>query len=973
MLRRILFRSPSRGLFATRDHYGSTLGARASDLHPSPARKLVRLIVWGCLVSLGLERCAPAGLREGFETPEVSWREAGGDARSQRLAQQRVSQGAHSGQACEFYAYDAQPGANTLYLMHPIGRAPLIPELRASVWVLSDRPETQLLLHVVFPRSIDPATRAPVSTLIAGPRYEQVGAWQELAMTDMPTLVARQARVLRSERHSEVDTREAYIDQVVLNVYSGGGRGRVWIDDLSVDGFVESQPPGVIATSASHSQAPAVERRTKAELAGTVLMLEGRPFFPRSIDYQGEPLTFLRDLGFNTIRFRDPPTVELLAEAGQLGLAVICPPPSFEHPETAGSQLPADLTAVTSSVVAWHVGNQLTSRQLDVTRRWAERLRRADGASPRPILCEPEADLRAYSRAVDVLLLRREPIGTSFELTDVRTWLRERQRLARPGTPCWATIQTQPARELSEQWRMLSGSRTGEVAIEPDQLRLLVYAALSSGMRGLCFDSHSPLTATDEPTRLRAMTLELVNHELRLIEPWLASGTVVGTVPGLLVNTNTVHVSSKLLKSQTKDLGKSGLFDPVQVQQGVIGIVLQIDRGQLLLPIWMAAGGQYVLGQSAGNGLAFVVPGVPDANEAHEITPAGLRPLRNQRVAGGMRVTLDEFGMTSMIVVSQDPVVLSGLQQRIAQHGRRATQLERDLVSREMQVVLDTDRQLTETGHACEVSAKLLAAAQSSLAQCDASLASGDYRNAYALARRTVRPLAILERAHWQTSTKDLATPAANPLAVTFVTLPEYWRFNNQIAQGRWGENRLPEGEFEDLDRMVWAGWRHFEHPQEGIKTEADLSAAAPKAGRYSLRLKAQAVDVRATAGIVETAPIWITSPPVDVRSGQWLKISGFVYAPVTVAGSLDGVLILDSLGGEALAERVGEAGSWRPFTMYRAVPNSGTVTVTIALTGLGEAWVDDLSIETWQPPGAPPEPMGPNARSAMNRLPRLR
>ena len=55
------------------------------------------------------------------------------------------------------------------------------------------------------------------------------------------------------------------------------------------------------------------------------------------------------------------------------------------------------------------------------------------------------------------------------------------------------------------------------------------------------------------------------------------------------------------------------------------------------------------------------------------------------------------------------------------------------------------------------------------------------------------------------------------------------------MTAGRWGRNRLAEGDFEDLDRMLFSGWQHFEHSQDGVQTTAELSPVAPKAGRLEL------------------------------------------------------------------------------------------------------------------------------------------
>ena len=63
--------------------------------------------------------------------------------------------------------------------------------------------------------------------------------------------------------------------------------------------------------------------------------------------------------------------------------------------------------------------------------------------------------------------------------------------------------------------------------------------------------------------------------------------------------------------------------------------------------------------------------------------------------------------------------------------------------------------------------------------------------------------------------------------------------------------------------------------------------------------------------------------------------------------------MIIDSLGGEPLAERIGETSGWRQFALYRAAPSSGNLTVTFALTGLGEVCIDDVSVRVVRRGGA--------------------
>ena len=338
--------------------------------------------------------------------------------------------------------------------------------------------------------------------------------------------------------------------------------------------------------------------------------------------------------------------------------------------------------ASAQSSTTWLPGtwaNVLTSRDLPVTRRLAEQIRRADAqcfatdhwrTRGRSAGC-----IAAPSMCWSCVACRWEPVSNwpTFApgCANGRDWHGRERRFGR-------VIQTQPAPQLREQWKLLVAARSPMRRFRSDQLRLLVYAAMASGTRGLCFESDSPLTATDEATRLRAMTLELLNLELQLVEPWAAAGTAVANVPGVIIRQAIMPGQQNLTPQQQQAIAEVWFVAANTDQAEISGVVLQVDRGHLLLPLWASASGQYVPGQSAGNGISFIVPGVPEANDVNEITLGGLRPLRHQRVTGGLRVNLDELGVTSIVLITQDPIVLSSLTQRLVQIGPRATHLQRN-------------------------------------------------------------------------------------------------------------------------------------------------------------------------------------------------------------------------------------------------------------------------------------------------------
>lgn len=904
-------------------------------------------LLGGALVLLLLVFATEArgALRDDFETLEPNFRDVGGDARYQVEQRRRVGDGPHSGRGCEFWQIQSGDGT-AIYLSYDVGRAPVIEELTAGVWLRSERPGIQILARVVFPRTLEPNSQKPITALIAGTAYSKPGEWERLSVADLGKQVEQQARVLRAQLRLPVDTGQAYVDRLVLNVYVGAVRNRLWLDDLEVTGITTAAnaPLVEMIPAAGNGQGPdargnmsPVSRRSaldgpaepevsnsQVELKGQSLLVRGKQFFPRMIEYQGEPLPFLQQLGFNTVRMRTTPSREVLEEATKLGLWIVCPPPqppNLQNPYGAATQPGSEeFGPWFAPVVAWNLGDGLSTESLDVLKRWAEFVRRSDLPRPRPLVCNVAADLRALSRQVDIVSMSRSPLGTSFELAEYGNWLRERSRLARPGTPLWTVVQTQPVREIMQQSQLLAVSSPPVTPIiEAEQIRLMVFEALSAGSRGLHFDSQSPLNGTDQLTRVRAASLQLINLELDLIDVWASSGVFVSRVAGS--------------------------------EADISGALMQIDRGHLLLPMWTGSNAQFVPGQSAGTGLKFVVPGVPETVEVYEITPGGMRPLPRQRVTGGVRITLDEFSLTSIILLTQDPQVVGAVGGRLNLVGRRAVQLQREVSEAKLQMAERLHSELYSLAPPVPKATEWLQQGRNSLQSADLRLAQGNLRDGYLEARRVLRPLALLERAHWKNAVDAAKSPTATPFTSSFATLAEHWRMLGRLRGIRdWG-NILPGGEFESLDLILQNGWRHVQHTQEGGRAWADLAAGnrpseQPNSGQFCLHLAARPLTEATAGSLVESAPVWITSPALAVTAGQVLRISGWVNVPKPITGNRDGLLIFDSIGGDVTAERFTTTKGWQRFSYYRMVPLDGTVSITTALTGFGDALVDDVLIE---------------------------
>ena len=111
----------------------------------------------------------------------------------------------------------------------------------------------------------------------------------------------------------------------------------------------------------------------------------------------------------------------------------------------------------------------------------------------------------------------------------------------------------------------------------------------------------------------------------------------------------------------------------------------------------------------------------------------------------------------------------------------------------------------------------------------------------------------------------------------------------------------------------------------------------------------------QANLPLVEAPVLWIRSPKIPVKSGQLVRIHGWVRIPTVIRGSHDGLTITDSMGSTEMSERITITQGWQEFTLYRGVNSSSNLDVTFSLTGIGEVYLDEVTIRTIDlPPQSP-------------------
>jgi hypothetical protein len=694
-----------------------------------------------------------------------------------------------------------------------------------------------------------------------------------------------------------------------------------------------------------------VPSTTDIQLSDKILLVNNTPIGIRAIEYQGEPLEFLRKLEFNAVWIKERPSLALLKESREAGVWLICKPPSpneIANSKFYDATVPLDKikesdtnVSITSpiydNVLAWDLGDDCTQPRHQEDTNRATLLQSADRLRRRPLICTARSGVWEYSRIVDVLLMESKPLLSSLDFNELAVWQNAYPALARPDTPFWTTIQTDITPKLANQWIMFGGNTNEICAITHEQIKMQVHLALAGGMHGIIFTSNTPLTNNDPVTEYRRTSLELLNWELQLVEDWFAGGRDQPTL---------VRASGRGQMSAA---------------------VLQAGRTRLLVPIWQERNSQFAISGAFEGAVRFIIPGIPDTYGAYLLVPNRMFPLTTRRVAGGTEVLLEEVSLNSLVYFGEIDGFYARVGERAKIIGERCAYLACRLAELQLastRQVLDTLKQAKESNsipiHPRDKLPLVALQEQEShfrmtrhaieIAKSFINQSPPAYGMAYLQAERSTRGLRVASRDILREATRHDLNACMTPVSVSFATLPYYLAAFQRTSGATLGQNRLLCGDMEDVVSWQRSGWISQRHRIEGIVEQLSISAQACRSGVSGLRIVAQVENEGSKPRQVETAPIWVISPPVGVRMGEMICVSGWIRIPAVVEAGIDGLTIFDSLGGESLALRFRETrGQWREFAFYRYVPENANYYVYFALNGLGEVHIDDVRVSAVQ------------------------
>ncbi|RMF43785.1 MAG: hypothetical protein D6753_04270, partial [Planctomycetota bacterium] len=459
---------------------------------------------------------SPAGGQSGdtFEAGRPRWLLVESDCNA-RLTEQAISPiFPHSGQACELLQVACDYGTSAL-VAYPIEPALVVDDFRPFLWTRCASSHLKLGVRVVFPYARHPVTAAQLTTILWGDQYESPGRWQKLQVRDLERGFNQASALLRQRHGSDLNLEGAYIDCLVLNLYTGPGRYRVQVDDLELRGVVPLS--AVVASAGENWRQRWRWRYDPPPPVTSQWESSNRP--PVWLQHRGEPLPWIASLGINGI-VTDQLATPLLDAVQTLDLAVIVPPPA--DPSLVDEEVAAHIRG-------WLVGAALDRSQFELAAHQVARNAEYPEYLKKPVFAEALEDIFRYARVVDNLVIPAPGPYSSGNPQEKQAWLVGRMRSASGGGGAWVSLVVDPPPALCEQLvhaaqRVAPDFPVEESLVAPMQLRREIVGAVQAGARGIWLRTTRPLQAHEPADNLRASVLRWSTNDLTLWGPWVMAG-----------------------------------------------------------------------------------------------------------------------------------------------------------------------------------------------------------------------------------------------------------------------------------------------------------------------------------------------------------------------------------------------------------------------------------------------------------------
>ncbi|WP_372716834.1 hypothetical protein [Novipirellula sp.] len=900
--------------------------SKSSSVKPSwqTLRVVLRGLVFAVAgLALSVPRCC-AQLYDSLDAYPPRWQLDTSDCDARILTHKHLADGGIDGRACEVVTINATHGTEAV-LAYPIEPIVPIDGLTANVAVMSARPGARIGFRVRFPYLRPEPSRRPASVIVYGASYNDSGQYATIGIGMIERPLRLKTMALRGEHGADVNLKDPYVDAVIVNAYSGVGVTALRLDELRVDGIVSvsdvSRATVPHPATSGHDDDRAAASRVDPQAASIPDDASRMNVFPngkvtRILQHNGEPLAWVRSLGFDAVQLSSPPDALLLNEAIQTRVAIYAPAPSAPDPA---------LQSLLQPVAAWYIGHNeaLDSTRVDAADLTARRLRAFPGPWQRPIVGAPSESYRRYMTIMDAMVhempIRARGLTAEEEVAEMTHFARrvgDRVQMA-------AGVMSMPPERTLRQTQAIADSIG---APQPSGFRwhsmwLQAMRSLEIAPHAILFRSTHSLASGTELDTQRSMALSYVNRMIAMLEPWIAGATPVTP----LRVTGAPYYCTRLSKDDVD----------------VVLLTSKTSRGSEVL---------------AGDGqtLELVLSPTDSKKTIWRLTNFTAQRLAADVTATGARLSIVSPDAAEIIVISSDPSVGGALSQSAARFARQAAldrwQLAGDLVRQ--------TRNQWQTVSASRVGNRaapmdLIDVAGRTLAEAEPLYRAGDSDATLRMARRAD---AWALRSEWQlaeTLMPDWPRPTScPPIDCGAAEVQTMWY---PLTQDRgWSRNFLTAGALDTAESLNEERWKFGKRLEGRAKSEVVFASRGSYAGPGALLARATAIADDPLPGGYEGTVIQIRSPSVRVPAHTAVRMDALVRT-IGFGRPHQGVLVYDSIGGQEMGVLVRGRSAWTPVRLYRQTLEETEVSVMFELMGDGEVMIDEVTLRIWEPENEPP------------------
>lgn len=884
---------------------------------------------------------------ERFDGSEVSWKASNANTSALLAGQARVPADDQSHGQCELLHFRSPELVPGLRIAIPVPPGRAFDEVLASIRVRATCVNLRLALRINFPNQLDPRTGQPLTVDLVGDPYTNIAEWQQL--TCRPESEALRSQIIRlrgqlsnAGRPVSIDTREPYIDEVALLFQAPVGDGYLAIDDLEFGPVVRPRH------EADQDRSRQIVRPSEMTVGHDRILRDGVPHFPLFTIHHGEPVDEILRSGVNSLWIEHEDDVDLMQDLSSAGLGIFARPPRI--PADVALRQHAALPTFsdeTAPVLAWILGVDIPTKELNYIQAWADQIRDADRQFRRPILADVGGLERRFHRKLSVLGASQAMVHTTINPDEYLKRLEHRRMLGLPGKPLFTFIATEPAPALVRS-AITADSRP---IIEPEQIWLQGFTAISAGYKGIGFWKDHPFDSDDPTSRERQAAIRLFCIHSRLLERAIATGRVTDHVEVRMGGGSTPEHGSanpfvtRWDRTITQANAERGLTEAAPAGP-IRACVIQHDQGLLILPVWYEPQAQFQPGPCAARDIRMLVRGI-DFPQAWEVTTTGISQanLELTPVAGGTEIHLRGFDQHAAIIVTSNANEVDRLRQLATELRVQAAADWVEVARQKYQRVESVHRLLANQAPPVTGAENLLRNAKLWLDESTRQLTRRHYDDVRVAAQRSLQYMRLLQRRHWENAADTLGNAAICPSAISYQTLPDFWELLAEVGRRRpVTGNALIGGDFEETS-VLTSSWIDATPSTASPRGKAQLRSGGCQ-GNYCLALVTPTLNEPSTPTSLDQPTMVLLSPRIPVRRGEIVHVHGRLRIPAPLQHHPDGFTISESFVGEAGALRFSQPTTgWEDVRMIRHVTEDGHFQMRFQLHALGLVELDDFRV----------------------------